>query len=121
MLNGRPGFGVLNAVVDFLDRRGRFAGRAGAAQPAMAKRSRGARVGTGWAAAGGFGLANERGRIVGVELVADPARLGGLDLTLLDAGDETPETKHRRRHNGGETRKAPSRRVTPGARAGCSG
>ena len=61
-----------------------FAGRARAAQPALVDGS----VGLVWAHGGQtrvvFALTFEGERITGVELLADPDRLGGLDVTVLD-------------------------------------
>lgn len=67
---------------------GTFAGRARAAQPALVDGA----VGLAWAPGGQprvvFDFEIEDGRIVGVELIADPERLAELDLELLDDGGE---------------------------------
>jgi len=61
-----------------------FSGRARAAQPALLNGA----VGAVWAPRGRprvvFGFTIKRGKIVEIELVADPARLRQLDLALLD-------------------------------------
>jgi RNA polymerase sigma-70 factor (ECF subfamily) len=61
-----------------------FSGRAQAAQPALVNGA----VGAVWAPGGrprvviGFTIA--RGKIVKIDMLADPERLGQLDLTVLD-------------------------------------
>jgi RNA polymerase sigma factor (sigma-70 family) len=61
-----------------------FAGRARAAQPALVDGA----VGLVWASGGQprvvFGFTIARGKIVEIELVADPERLGQLDVAVLD-------------------------------------
>jgi RNA polymerase sigma factor (sigma-70 family) len=61
-----------------------FAGRAQAAQPALVHGS----VGLVWARRGVpqvvFGVTIANGKIVGIDLVADPDRLGQIDLVMLD-------------------------------------
>ncbi len=62
-----------------------FAGRARAAQPALINGSAGAV----WAALGGqprvaFSFTIAAGKIVAIEMIADPDRLGELDLTILN-------------------------------------
>jgi RNA polymerase sigma-70 factor (ECF subfamily) len=63
---------------------GTFAGRARAAQPALVDGA----VGLVWPPRGRprvvFGFTITGGKIVAVEMVADPTRLAGLDLTVLD-------------------------------------
>jgi RNA polymerase sigma-70 factor (ECF subfamily) len=63
---------------------GTFSGRARAAQPALVNGA----AGLVWAPGGRprvvFGFTITRGRIVEIELVADPEHLGRLDLVLLD-------------------------------------
>jgi RNA polymerase sigma-70 factor (ECF subfamily) len=63
-----------------------FAGRARAAQPALVDGV----VGLAWAPGGRprvvFDLVVEDGRIVAIDLIADPARLGELELELLNDG-----------------------------------
>jgi len=58
-----------------------FSGRARAARPALVD-------GPAWVPGGRprvvFGFAVARGKIVGIDLMADPERLRGLDLALLD-------------------------------------
>ena len=60
-----------------------FSGRARVAQPALANGA----VGLVWASGGRprvvFGFTITRGKIVQIDLVADPTRLGQLDLTVL--------------------------------------
>ncbi|MGH8990068.1 MAG: RNA polymerase subunit sigma-70, partial [Acidimicrobiia bacterium] len=62
-----------------------FAGRARAAQPALVDGV----VGLVWAPGGQprvvFDLTITEGRVVAIELIADPEHLGRLDLALLDA------------------------------------
>jgi hypothetical protein len=64
---------------------GTFSGRARFAQPALVDGT----VGAVWAPGGRprvvFGFTISRGKIVGIEILADPTRLGRLDVTVLDA------------------------------------
>ncbi len=61
-----------------------FSGRARAAQPALVNGA----VGLVWASGGrprvAFDLTVARGKILAIEMIADPERLQRLDLTLLD-------------------------------------
>ena len=63
---------------------GQFSGRARFAQPALVDGA----VGAVWAPGGRprvvFGFTITRGKIVQIDMLADPARLGQLDLTVLD-------------------------------------
>jgi RNA polymerase sigma-70 factor (ECF subfamily) len=63
---------------------GQFSGRARLAQPALVDGA----VGAVWAPGGRprvvFGFTITRGKIVQIDMLADPARLGQLDLTVLD-------------------------------------
>jgi hypothetical protein len=64
---------------------GTFAGRARDAQPALVNGS----AGLVWAPGGkprvAFAFTIARGKIIAIELIADPERLGPGDLTILDA------------------------------------
>lgn len=65
---------------------GTFSGRARAAQPAIVNGA----VGLVWAPHGeprvAFGFTIVGGKIVAIDLVADPGRLGELDLVILEGG-----------------------------------
>jgi len=63
---------------------GVFSGRARAAQPALVNGA----VGVAWAPGGRprvvFGFTIVRGKVVAIDIVADPERLSQLDVTVLD-------------------------------------
>ena len=63
---------------------GVFSGRARAAQPALVNGA----VGVAWAPGGRprvvFGITIVRGKVVAIDMVADPERLSQLDVTVLD-------------------------------------
>jgi len=60
-----------------------FSGRAAAARPALVDGLPGAAYAPGGRPRAVFRLTVTAGRITGIEVVADPARLGGMDLVLL--------------------------------------
>jgi RNA polymerase sigma factor (sigma-70 family) len=61
-----------------------FLGRAGAAQPALVDGAAGAVWAPGGRPRAAFAFEVAGGRIVGIDLIDDPERLGRLDLTVLD-------------------------------------
>jgi RNA polymerase sigma-70 factor (ECF subfamily) len=61
-----------------------FAGRAGAAQPALIDGAAGAVWAPGGTPRAVFGFTIAQGKIVAIDMIADPARLGALHLALLD-------------------------------------
>ena len=63
---------------------GTFSGRARAARPALLDGTAGAVWAPGGRPRVAFGFAVARGKIVGIDLIADPEQLLRLDLTLLD-------------------------------------
>jgi RNA polymerase sigma-70 factor, ECF subfamily len=63
---------------------GTFAGRAQAAQPALINGAAGAVWAPGGTPRAVFGFTIARGKIVAIEMIADPARLGALDLAILN-------------------------------------
>jgi RNA polymerase sigma-70 factor (ECF subfamily) len=79
-------FGALPEVRGAADVAGTFAGRARAAQPALVD----GLIGLAWAPGGRprvvLDFAIEDGRIVAIDLVADPTHLGELELELLNEG-----------------------------------
>ncbi len=95
-----------------------FAGRARVAKPALIDGA----VGAVWAPGGEpkvvFGFTIAGGRIVGIEILADPERLGRLDLAILDDQDG-PDARDQAASRGGgrAARPRPNRRAgagTPG-------
>lgn len=70
---------------------GTFAGRARFAQAALVNGA----VGAVWAPGGKprvvFGFTIARGRVVEIDILADPERLSGLDLVVLGAGTRSPD------------------------------
>jgi RNA polymerase sigma factor (sigma-70 family) len=61
-----------------------FAGRAAAAQPALIDGAAGLVWAPGGQPRAAFGFTVARGRIVGIEIIADPERIGQLDVVLLN-------------------------------------
>ncbi|MEA2530075.1 MAG: hypothetical protein QOG89_1719 [Thermomicrobiales bacterium] len=61
-----------------------FAGRARFAQPALVNGAAGAGGAPGGRPRGVFGSAIARGKIVAIDLLADPTRLSPIDLVVLD-------------------------------------
>ena len=61
-----------------------FSGRARAAQPALVDGTAGAVWAPGGRARAAFAFTIAGGKIVGIDLIADPTRLGRLDLEVLD-------------------------------------
>ena len=61
-----------------------FLGRAGAAQPALVDGAAGAVWAPGGRPRAAFAFEVTGGKIVGIDLIADPERLGRLDLTVLE-------------------------------------